>query len=919
MLSAEIVQAALDQIQKRPASHDYFFSQITSPDWLEPLAEAGLFAVPPAPTRSGSYISFPFWPESQYLARMAPLAPERVAALLEKMPATENIRVHDDLAKAAGGLPVNLALKWVKREIAWIEQQKHLYFLPDSFAALFHRLSDCGDNRLALSLAKAILTLRSVDEADAGVVALVDTWSYKGFLQNHFIPNLPRFGTEGLALLCGRLDAVLADPSDSARDFSYFWRPAVEAHEQNVDHNDLRDALIDAVRDGAQRLLDAEQDARSIAQVLLKREHSIFRRIALNLLIQTPDHPLAQEMVLEHGYFFDPKVWHEYGRLMAAVFPRLGDQGKTTILDWIEEADPRQTDRNDREITKERKRNWQIRRLFMIRDHLPERWAKYYEELIAEFGELERPEFLSYSTSWWGPTSPKTSEDMDLMSVEEIAGYLKSWQPSEHWHAPEPEGLGRVLQATVAKTPNKFAGSIDSFFGVDSTYARSLVQGFEESVKAGHEISWENVIRYLTWITDQPRDFIRPDTKRMDRDLHWGWARRAAVSLLSVGFEKQSFGLALRWPVWHVIAAMTEDPDPTPGDDGTSTLDAATQAINTTRGEAMHAVVRYALWVRREYVDDSGTSSGGVSFTMNDIPEARGVLERHLDPKIDPSPAVRSVYGQWFPWLHLLDREWATSAIRAIFPDENEYLRDAAWNTYLTYSRVYEEPFCVLRPLYSAFVDRLAQRESRTEDAQRPVERLGDHLLAMVSRGVVVWEDDDQLVRRFFDKASIAEASRVLSTVGQSLRNYSGEIPREVVARFVAFWEALAQRVYAARDRAQLLKPFGWWFACGCFENAWAFKQLRLVLQTVGTIDPDFMVAERLAELADQYPTESLEILRILTRTDQQGWGLLAAHDSMRVVLAKALRDRSTAAEAEATIHELGSRGYFQFRDLLGL
>ena len=49
--------------------------------------------------------------------------------------------------------------------------------------------------------------------------------------------------------------------------------------------------------------------------------------------------------------------------------------------------------------------------------------------------------------------------------------------------------------------------------------------------------------------------------------------------------------------VWRIIEPRLEDPDPSPDRDKDS--EPATVAINSVRGEALHAAVRYALWVER--------------------------------------------------------------------------------------------------------------------------------------------------------------------------------------------------------------------------------------------------------------------------------------------------------------------------------
>src|ERR1700693_4344098 len=107
MLRPETVAKALMEIEKWYAQYHSFFDSWSSPAWLGPLSEKDFFKNPPAPVRDGQYISFSIWPESRYLARMAriPEAEETVLRIALAIPATENSRVHDDLADIALSLP----------------------------------------------------------------------------------------------------------------------------------------------------------------------------------------------------------------------------------------------------------------------------------------------------------------------------------------------------------------------------------------------------------------------------------------------------------------------------------------------------------------------------------------------------------------------------------------------------------------------------------------------------------------------------------------------------------------------------------------------------------------------------------------------------------------------------------------------
>jgi hypothetical protein len=89
MPKPEIVERALAAI-KGYAQYEYFFENLDSPAWLEPLAAKGMFKHPQPVEKVDPYIRFPFWPESRYLVRMSKL-PESQAG------GSQNYARHTDL------------------------------------------------------------------------------------------------------------------------------------------------------------------------------------------------------------------------------------------------------------------------------------------------------------------------------------------------------------------------------------------------------------------------------------------------------------------------------------------------------------------------------------------------------------------------------------------------------------------------------------------------------------------------------------------------------------------------------------------------------------------------------------------------------------------------------------------------------
>src|SRR5579862_5165431 len=109
MVTDEMVAKALALVEKGGGNYEYFFSKLTSPEWIEPLKKKGRFSHPPPMIVGDTFIRLMPWPEGEYLVRMAPLAPEAVfGALGNEAYESDNELVHQILLRIAAELPLEL-------------------------------------------------------------------------------------------------------------------------------------------------------------------------------------------------------------------------------------------------------------------------------------------------------------------------------------------------------------------------------------------------------------------------------------------------------------------------------------------------------------------------------------------------------------------------------------------------------------------------------------------------------------------------------------------------------------------------------------------------------------------------------------------------------------------------------------------
>ena len=942
---AQVVAAAA-----RPEIRTYFFDRLENPEWVSALALRGFFDGAPDPVDADEpgYVQFPPWPEGRYLVRMTPAAPLAVATILKKLPPSANPGVTRILLQCVQALPSEQFQELAPQTAKWITDPAAAVFIDhfaDEAAAAIARLMREGKVKQGLKAAKKLLSLkrrsgatsRSPDDETPPLlpepVGRISDWEYEQAIKQILPDLVDSAGIRGLELFSRLLTIAVKfsrhqdEPPDSD-GHSYIWRPAIEDHAQNSDHG-VRWALVTAVRDAAVRLARAsEEDLQAVVE-MLEAGTLLHRRIALHVLAVVPGGAeLAAERITNRVIFDEGRLKHEYAEFLRSRLGEAPREARRTLLGWVL-AGP--------DLERFRRRHsaasvedevayveiWQRDWLSIVVDHLSGDDMEQYHELVAKRGEAEHPDFPYWSESGFVDETPPSAEAMNEMSVGAVIEYLASWEPDEGggWgFSPSMRGLGRKFEAVVSDRAADFAVAANGIEALDPTHVRSFLGGLEAAVKAGALVPWDQPIRLIASVLEHPFE-VEDDTLDRGRDPGWGWTRGQAASLIQKGVADRDnrVPFELREAVWGVLEPLTRDPNPTPADEeteaGYSSVDPLTLSINTNRGKAMHAVMAYALWCRREL--DARDIDTGAGFDL--IPEVRTVLEEHLDPDSEPSLAVRAVYGKWLPWLILLDERWVADNIARILPlaPELAVLRDAVWNTYVGWCPPFNQAYEVLQHEYEAAVERVPSEGTvDLTGNERADAKLGEHLVTFYWRGC----QQPALLERWFERADDELAARVMDFLGRSLNNTEGDIDPEVLQRIRQLWdlrlEAIAREPEAHKSEAD---AFAYTFASAKLDDDWSLASLEITLRPGGPRWSGHAVIRRLAEIAGTKPAEATRnALRMLEGAandwDHHGW-----RDQVRDILTAISRttDPETQEHRKAIVDHYVKRGDHEFRDYI--
>lgn len=938
MINDDLVKRALTIIGSSPANHQYFFDSLNSPDWIVPLRKAGRFRKPAQILHEEGGFRLPPWPESKYLSRMAPLAPELVREVILEAEVTDNETVHQDYVEAALQMPVNIAAGIGTSEARWQRSRSRFYTLyPEKVGDLINHLARGGAIDESFALARTLLAILPIDdearasETDDFVMPLepkgrFDEWHYRKVLHD-IVPFVTQVVPDKmLRLLADLLSHAMAihcvRNNTPDEDYSFIWRPQVDQE----DHQDLKGALVSAVRDAAlQMSVTPEATARAVT-LLLDRRWRIFRRLGAYVLGNTSHisyETLKETLRSQVSYADSPGSSPEFDQLLTKCFHSLSDRDQDAILGIIEagpDLEPFKTSRErdgnpttEQELTTLANR-WRLSWLRQIKDDLPEDWQDRYRALVAQFGEpsLNEPRVKS-GGGFVGPTSPRTEEDLARLSPSELIEFLRTWQSDGAWNSPSAEGLGRILSAMLTSQPEKLDKEAESLRGLDPTYVRSAIEGFRAALKNGRRIDWYAVLRLCECVIGQPREIPGRKGRVGDRDPDWTWSRTAIARLVLDGLqrgEENSIPIDQRKHVWNIISDLLEDPDPYERTEReyAKGMFIGSLSLNTTCGVSIEAVIDYGLWLRRH-----GDLSSKGEDAPSGAPEVIAALDRHLFER--KSPAIREVYGRRFPWIVQLDRQWARANVEFIFGDDDNDLGQIAWANYILFCRPYDDVVSMIVEQYLHAIDTIGQSfRGENEDIDR---HLADHLMTLYWQGKLGLDDRTGPIGRFFAKASDKLRGHAVWTVGRALYDENDELPLGVDERLQQLWEWRLSETRVLKDDREIVN-FGYWFASGKLETGWSMKNLLEVLHLRHKAEPDHVVVEHLAEVVELITTESVQALGLLIEGDREGWRIHGWGQHPRTILSTALSG-SPAAQQEATrvVNLLGARGHYGYRDLL--
>jgi len=953
---AQAIAVALED----PRLAKAFYSGLLDPGWLRPLMHAGVFTRFPEPTPmddSGHYGALP-WPAAAYLRVCAPTEPESVARVIRGA-LTENWAALDHLAQVALLLPEGLMVTTVAVVVSWLDVRFRAFGLPTTLGEMAAKLATAGHWGKVKSILRALLrTVRTKEEGSTlfgpRVELVLDTYAVQDVLEKQ-LPAIASCGAAETALL---LEWLLADVSvlkgrkrDTRWDSSHIWRERVESLNHGTVH-DPEELLVAGI---LTCLLTGVQTQQPQMLPLLHRYLRgcrvpyILTRLALYVLSQHPEaYPgLVTYAYAKTGLLGTYEVEREFALFVTATFGYLKQTAPDLARSFVRKlaSGGALTARQIANLAANRiiytaadkrraRLTWQRDHLHLIRDHLDGRVSRKLARLVAEFGEPENLAEPSRSVGGWvGPTSPYSPGDLSQLSVSEVIARIEQFAPPTRQGGPPPhshEGFARALGADAEARPKEYSRNAPAFMAasVKPAYPSALLGGLEQAIRKGSAIHWAPVLELCEAVARIPDEDRLPRFPEEQGGCH-RWAKREIASLIGCGMAKGEVGIPCselpraRDILIHLVENSAEptverERQGIAGNDSPHGL-----AINSARSEALSALIRYA--------HHCALLGGAAERPGRDWPEwhemepaVLSTLDGRLDPTVEPSLAVRSVFGQGLPILAWLDCSWFRASLHKILPpdDPPTELWWAAWTSYLLLSEgLYSALLPALRDHYRRAVTALDTKGPMTPAwAERAADPLSGHVMQMLCWDRERYDDPDSLSALFFSLAPDAVRAKAVYAVGRWLANPVFASDSKVMEILRTLWRS---RVTVAASSSE---PSAFSEEMAAYAD-WLRADIGLpsdledaILPILPHLPRHHQVPDLLKYLqhhSDDQPTAVRILLALLTAMpDSSG---IYPDEAVREVLAAA--GRSSSAEAlslcDQAVNRLAQLGRDDFRDLL--
>jgi len=927
---------------KTQAAEDYFFTRVRSIHWIQLLNAAGVFKQPPAVIRSGDTLRFPFWTKSAALARIAKTDASAVATVASKIPRTRNARVNDHLMEIAALVPTPEDVRRLLAQAIYYAKQPYHLSASDFGDVIEHWVS-IGAIDAAFRLAQEILKFKrgyrpklprkgKRSRLQLGMFPepepRIPAWEFKQIVEGGIRKLSEAEPQRTLALLLGAIESYLRLSRKGPDDHSDIWCQDVAS--ASSFHEGIG-VVVSATVGCFSSSTSDHRRFRNADALVRSHDSLIFDRIRWYVYGRSPK--IAQSAIVKDLFTYIPKFSTTlYPAEFADMIRRsVNALGKTLLpasrwrrLWYLLSREPvikRSVNWLGHPLTEEelesRRSRLRQARLGPFKAVLPVRLARELRTLERRFGAVNYARFTMGETKTVESRSPLSQVALASKTNSELVDYLNTWQSSaprseEWWVETNMTGLTEQFLALMSEDPDRFRNWPNWWRELKRPIVlRRFMEKAAEAIKTKPTPDWPLWIDVAIWITQQP---VQPEPKEATEESaeypDWAPARNAVVRFLQAALSSEaSIPFLYNHSVITLLTNLCSGFDPYADRNGTHQGDPLQRGINTIRGAAIEAAVRYAYWVRRNKSDE--------------LAPFWSIMEDRLSGTREV-PAVYAVIATSVPMLTQLSEDWVRQNRELLFPKTPVSLWNATWDSFICYTNPHPKVFRAIREVYEYATTKLGVPSNGHSTHRDPRQALGMHLIILYWWGQIPLED--LALRRFYHSTPARIRGQVTREVARIFRQET-KIEPQTLERLMMLCDqrlnaaSMPHRVGGASDDTYFeIIEFASWFEITALPTNWRLDCLSRVLQLVDRIDSAHFNVEALAKEIPEYLGQVTRCFVLfsekLPREAYIGTGGNAARSILKAGLASSNHEiHDTAVRAR---DNLLLAGRFEFMELDG-
>ncbi|WP_284987874.1 hypothetical protein [Arthrobacter sp. fls2-241-R2A-172] len=907
-----------------------FFEGLNNPHWVVPLANEGMFTDPPEQEITGEgLVRDRYWPEIDYLTRVAPAVPSDVVDVLLKLSGSTNAWVYASAFRIGASIRASEAARLKPLIMGWKDAGIGLRSNPHEMVGFAANLLKGGQRKAGIAVANLLFRPRRAEGSHRPEVALDEYW-YEECLPTIF----EALGDDALKIAVPWLEEYEHAAGRLTEDFemTHISRPSIRRSTDRL--SSVEHALVDQIRDAAVTAMDTDPNATKL--MLSKSPMLLTRRITLYAVTEAlkiaaesdngvdPNHLDTAREFLAADEFRDDTCRIEFGELAReaakhspsalaplVAFIETGPQMKfeeirARIAGFYTGESPEQIEGRIQDLIA----TWKHRWLSAIgRDALPIELLPLLVELDDQWGAIESPLAEADSaTVWSGPNSPLSQDEMSVMDAEELVAHLATWHASNaSGPAPSHEGQGSELSALLTMAPRLLDGVGGLAERLRPTYVRAILRGWEAALKAGLQLDWVSVANLIEQVlTHEDASKFPQEGNDFDDDSDFRGAKKSAVRLLEELVKKKEAPAVPEAALQKFASLlMSEAEDATAWAEYESyegETDALTLSLNFRWPIRVHGLLN--LIAHGE-----------------DVPWFRGALtafEKTLAVH-DVHGASRAILGEGLGRLLLAAPDWIQTRSSDLFGTADGLTRNQqiALTTALSVHGYHQKLYTLLEHSMIGAIRTQVPLAAGWKSGTDPLQRVGEWVISAVILGHQTLENP--VAEAFFTRVTPKLRGQALGRIAWSMTDVDS-LDERIRDRLAAIWDSRVEHVRANPEDSLELNEFHWFVRSNQYEAMWWLPRLKEALELSPELAKErFMISKQIASSAKLDPRGAFETTKLLLAKKSQAglpvWDLSRNAVPMVIAKARQLGDPDLERQAVLLMNALGEDGYAELEN----